>query len=84
MNPLDAQRSRKNEIMDRDARAFMPAPGGNPLVKRLLNPTVILPTLLSAALLASLLALSNGKTVWDTMARALPQAMIPVALLTLL
>lgn len=70
--------------MDRDARAFMPAPGGNPLVKRLLNPTVILPTLLSAALLASLLALSNGKTVWDTMARALPQAMIPVALLTLL
>jgi uncharacterized membrane protein YbhN (UPF0104 family) len=56
----------------------------NSLVKRLLNPTVILPMVLSAALLASLLALSNGSTVSVKMATALPQAMIPVALLTLL
>jgi uncharacterized membrane protein YbhN (UPF0104 family) len=56
----------------------------NLLVKRLLNPTVMLPTVLSAALLASLLALSNGSTVSAKMATALHQALIPVTLLTLL
>ena len=56
----------------------------NSLVKRLLNPTIILPTVFSAALLASLLTLSNGGTVSVKMATALHQTLIPVTLLTLL
>lgn len=44
----------------------------------------MLPTVLSAALLASLLTLSNGGTVSVKMATALHQALIPVTLLTLL
>ncbi len=56
----------------------------NSLVKRLLNPTVMLPAVLSAALLASLLTLNNGGTVSVKIATALHQALIPATLLTLL
>ena len=53
------------------------------LLKKLLNPQVIIPTLLSAALLAFLLTFANSGAVWGEIVAALPAVVLPVFFLVL-
>lgn len=54
------------------------------LLKKLLNPKVIVPTLLSAALLAFLLTFANSGEVWGEIVAALPAVVLPVFVLMLI